>query len=323
MKANRQLTGGEAAPGGLFDEDAQNQRTLFQPAYHGSPHIFDQFSNEKIGTGEGAQAYGHGLYFAGKKEVAQWYRNNLAGQQGLRLDGKEIHEAVGRSAAPVNEAIKKAPAILESLGELPTVVPAVEGRPDYKGYAGNATMRALALRDVLHTMEHDVGRLGKSVADAAGYWSEKAISANDKAIEWAKPEDQRGPAFKTQTPEAATTAANNWRKMADESTLRAQIAKALSNSGRVTIDKPGRLYHVDVPEDHELLDWDKPLSEQPEGVREKLSGLGIKPRESRRGSRTPAPLSARSSRISTVLRSCSAAMEKENSASSVRVKTIG
>jgi len=33
-------------------------------AYHGSPHDFDKFSMQKIGTGEGAQAYGHGLYFA-------------------------------------------------------------------------------------------------------------------------------------------------------------------------------------------------------------------------------------------------------------------
>ena len=33
-------------------------------AYHGSPHDFDRFDMSKIGTGEGAQAYGHGLYFA-------------------------------------------------------------------------------------------------------------------------------------------------------------------------------------------------------------------------------------------------------------------
>jgi hypothetical protein len=29
-------------------------------AYHGTPHEFDQFDMSKIGTGEGAQAYGHG-----------------------------------------------------------------------------------------------------------------------------------------------------------------------------------------------------------------------------------------------------------------------
>jgi hypothetical protein len=33
-------------------------------ASHGSPHLFDRFDFSKIGTGEGAQAYGHGGYFA-------------------------------------------------------------------------------------------------------------------------------------------------------------------------------------------------------------------------------------------------------------------
>ena len=30
-------------------------------AYHGSPYDFERFDPAKIGTGEGAQAYGHGL----------------------------------------------------------------------------------------------------------------------------------------------------------------------------------------------------------------------------------------------------------------------
>jgi hypothetical protein len=45
--------------------------------YHGSPHDFDRFSMGKIGTGEGAQAYGQGLYFAENEEIAQSYRNAL------------------------------------------------------------------------------------------------------------------------------------------------------------------------------------------------------------------------------------------------------
>jgi hypothetical protein len=48
-------------------------------AYHGSPHTFDQFDTAKIGTGEGAQAYGHGLYFAENEGVAREYRDKLAG----------------------------------------------------------------------------------------------------------------------------------------------------------------------------------------------------------------------------------------------------
>jgi len=46
--------------------------------YHGSPHLFDKFDMSKIGTGEGAQAYGHGLYFAENPEVASSYK--MAGQ---------------------------------------------------------------------------------------------------------------------------------------------------------------------------------------------------------------------------------------------------
>jgi hypothetical protein len=58
-----------AATGGLGD---------FIKAYHGSPHDFDRFDLSKIGTGEGAQAYGHGLYFAENEGVAKQYRDTLA-----------------------------------------------------------------------------------------------------------------------------------------------------------------------------------------------------------------------------------------------------
>jgi hypothetical protein len=44
-------------------------------AYHGSPYDFERFDLSKIGTGEGAQAYGHGFYFAGNPAVAETYRN--------------------------------------------------------------------------------------------------------------------------------------------------------------------------------------------------------------------------------------------------------
>jgi hypothetical protein len=47
-------------------------------AYHGTPHLFDRFDMSKIGTGEGAQAYGHGLYFAENPLVAESYRKNLS-----------------------------------------------------------------------------------------------------------------------------------------------------------------------------------------------------------------------------------------------------
>lgn len=47
-------------------------------AYHGGPYDFDRFDMSKIGTGEGAQAFGHGLYFAENEEVAKSYRTMLS-----------------------------------------------------------------------------------------------------------------------------------------------------------------------------------------------------------------------------------------------------
>jgi hypothetical protein len=57
-------------------------------AYHGTPHDFDKFSLDKIGTGEGAQAYGHGLYFAENEAVAKDYRDTLADDYFETPEGK-------------------------------------------------------------------------------------------------------------------------------------------------------------------------------------------------------------------------------------------
>ena len=51
--------------------------TFFQSAYHGTPHRFDKFSLDHIGSGEGNQAHGWGLYFAGNKDVSENYRMGL------------------------------------------------------------------------------------------------------------------------------------------------------------------------------------------------------------------------------------------------------
>jgi hypothetical protein len=67
--------------------------------FHGSPHDFDKFSMDKIGTGEGAQAYGHGLYFAEKEAVAQGYQTNNSATAALRYDGKPITDETKKSVA--------------------------------------------------------------------------------------------------------------------------------------------------------------------------------------------------------------------------------
>ena len=67
-------------------------RGLDQRAYHGTPYRgIDKFSTDNIGTGEGNQAFGWGLYFAGKKEVADYYSKTL-GESSVAYDGKTLSE---------------------------------------------------------------------------------------------------------------------------------------------------------------------------------------------------------------------------------------
>ena len=56
------------------EEIYKREKTYNQKAYHGSPYTFDRFDLGAIGTGEGGQAHGWGLYFAKDRKVAAHYR---------------------------------------------------------------------------------------------------------------------------------------------------------------------------------------------------------------------------------------------------------
>jgi hypothetical protein len=64
--------------------------------WHGSPHNFDRFSTDKIGIGEGNQAFGWGLYFTDLKGIAEGYAEKLSeqGTANYTLDGKALPEVL-------------------------------------------------------------------------------------------------------------------------------------------------------------------------------------------------------------------------------------
>ena len=81
-------------------------------AYHGTPHRFEpteanplgEFDASKIGTGEGAQAYGHGVYLAESPGVATSYKNLVQRDPNrLTVDGKVVSPDTmyGRAAEDV------------------------------------------------------------------------------------------------------------------------------------------------------------------------------------------------------------------------------
>lgn len=71
--------------------------------YHGTPHRFPaternplgEFDASKIGTGEGAQSYGHGIYLAESPGVAKSYQTNLTEGADPRAVVNEIIKTIG------------------------------------------------------------------------------------------------------------------------------------------------------------------------------------------------------------------------------------
>lgn len=181
---------------------------LEQSAYHGSPHLGIEktgFSTDKIGTGEGAQAYGWGLYFAGAREVAEWYREKL-------------------SKRPMQDLNDKMNQIL------------VDGDPILNSYPiemDELFADQLADGDLDLAVEHAEDRLER--------WKDLSTDESYPFRDYAKEK------------------ADVWERLLPK--LR---------DGKVKSKAKGQLYKVEIPDDADMLDWDKPLSEQSEKVKKAL-----------------------------------------------------
>jgi hypothetical protein len=167
---------------GAFDPN--DPRILYQSAYHGSPHHFDKFTLDQIGSGQGAQTFGWGLYFAGERAVAEYYRKALTRTGVYTIDGKAVQ--------------------LDSLHWTDQAAILMLSRPAEYG----------------RTLET---------------WKDNGVDKDDIA--------------------AVRQKANEYK-------------------GRVAYNEhAGQLYKVDIPENDELLDWDKSLGEQSKQVREALKKI--------------------------------------------------
>ncbi len=71
-------------------ESVKQNETFNQTAWHGSPYNFDSFDLGAIGTGEGQQVHGWGLYFAKDRKVSEAYKEVVGTQRQVVVwDGKE------------------------------------------------------------------------------------------------------------------------------------------------------------------------------------------------------------------------------------------
>jgi hypothetical protein len=105
--------GGIATGKALRNPTGQGGVDLALNVYHGTPNqIKGNFDLNKVGTGEGAQAFGHGIYFAENPKVAEGYRKRLSGgtdpityeYKGQQFLDPQMVE--GRTFDPVGHAVR-------------------------------------------------------------------------------------------------------------------------------------------------------------------------------------------------------------------------
>ena len=83
------------------EEGSLTDNVFNQPAFHGSPFQFDKFALDNVGSGEGNQSFGWGLYFSSDQEVAQFYRTALTrDSRDFKLDGKSVSEFTKEELSP-------------------------------------------------------------------------------------------------------------------------------------------------------------------------------------------------------------------------------
>jgi hypothetical protein len=146
-------------------------------AWHGSPHLFDAFKNEAIGTGEGAQAYGHGLYLAEHPDVAKEYQRKLVDGQLHTPDGKVFDDLASLKNPNVKAVLNK-----------------TNGDIDAAIARGNAVIKSIPETQGAEYATHDIQVLQK-LKDAGGlqrpqgalYKTDIPDAHIDKMLDWDKP----------------------------------------------------------------------------------------------------------------------------------------
>lgn len=198
----------------------------FTVAYHASPHNWERFRLRQIGTGEGAQAYGHGGYAAESPEVAEAYQRGLGNRPVVRVRGSVAAPAPsGRDSTPY-DPVRDAGNLLAATALK----------------APGALDVAALLKDAKVTAAANVRRRALEVEQDEKQWK-------------GKPSAMRGALAKQ---EAVRRALDDLKESEVEAT------------------RPGAmLYGLALPARDRLLDYDRPIAEQPPRVREMLDAAGL------------------------------------------------
>lgn len=196
--------------------------------YHGSPHKWDKVDLSKIGTGEGAQAYGHGFYAAESPGVAKSYAENLSiPGNPLKSDPYKKQELIiGDKSFNQNEYSK----LTDGLDDSAT-------KEEIVGYY-------LAMENPGRIpLNYDIRKNLKDIIDQLEFRKNNATKRPDI--------------------------------LEDYEVNDLKILKEFYDKDKVSLKYEPHFYELDLPDEtiDMMLDWDKPLSEQPKNIQIAVSEL--------------------------------------------------
>ena len=276
-------------------------------AFHGSGADFDEFRLEMIGTGEGAQAYGYGLYFTDSEDIAKFYRDTISRRGGIPQSLPDNPENVAENLALDINFNKGA---LNDTKELQIN----SSDPDYDFYIQTLDDNAIETTQsgALKTFEFSDGSIISLLDETVPVFNGKPLnSVYTSDVQDAfgaeiadiaqRAKDMGIPGTLEELTDDVTTVLSQLGQGLSSKRDMSMAVESLAPSGQgapsrfKTIynqfiepksiieiastvtelgDKKGKMYKVGLaPKPDELLDYDLPLSQQPRPVQKQIENL--------------------------------------------------
>ena len=225
----------------------------FSKAWHGTPHDYDVPSLDAIGTGEGAQAHGWGLYYAKNREVAEHYREWLS-QKGTITYGGELKQHLSPELQEAVSLFQRLRLINSTDSNEELVKKHIASRRRF--LENNETLNYY--KELLDSMRSDpmkgMSRLDRYDIDALGLPKGQKLSPKEVIS-------------------ALEEKLEQFKQSENEAKKELELLENL-NPSKININTSGgRLYHVEIPDADILLDEQKPIKTQPAKVRDGIRSV--------------------------------------------------
>ena len=255
-------------------EDHTGQR-YFQAAYHGTPHDFEAFSTNNIGSGEGAQAHGWGLYFAENRDVSDRYRTKLVSRSmngfneyTFSINGEPIDEDLNFFLSNnLSGGVLYNAANTDNEESQKELIDSVKWHIDYLRRGDASTVRLIKmLQEAIDKIEDNPKiSIAKFLDEVPEYEKYRFKTLANVAKREAKEEGKK----------ANIQYLLKWIKEQQKPFVeeRNKQLATLEKLEKLDIDnikisrRTGQLFEVDIPEDEVLLDEQKTLADQSETVK--------------------------------------------------------